>query len=248
MKELVTVLIPILNQELEDFEKKIISNSLAKLEKHPITFICAEGAIINPFIKQNERIDILYFPDKYFESHNTFSKLLLLPDFHERFSWAEFVLIHHLNNWIVKAELHYWCKQGYDLLNAAPTDNIAWINRIFGVSDENKKLLGNSFEGNGITLFLIEPIIKSLKSNKKVAYQFRNQPGLNNPDQVFWELIPNRFIPSLRKPSDIVRDYFAMHLKKVNKKSLPFVITGITNEKNLELTIGIIDAMVLGFE
>lgn len=251
MKELVTVLIPILNQELADFEKKIISNALSKLTRFPITFLCAEGANINPFIIENERTDILYFPEKYFESKNTFSKLLLLPDFHERFSWAEFILLHHLNSWIVKDELHYWCKQGYDLLDAAPINNAAanlsFFNRIVGVSDERKIALGKSFEGNGITLLLIEPIITTLKSNKKEAHHYRNNPNLKNQDHVFWELTPNRFFPSLRKPTSIVRDYFAENVKNMEEKkikSLPFAITGIINQFELETNLQKFDAML----
>ena len=43
-----------------------------------------------------------------------------MEEFYERFNWADYLLIHELNSWIVKDELKYWCNQGYDFLKAAP--------------------------------------------------------------------------------------------------------------------------------
>ena len=78
-----------------------------------------------------------------------------------------------------------------------------------------------------------------LKNNRKLAYQYRHTETIPNPDAVFWDLEPNRFIPKLRKPTGIVQNFFARHItnlgdaKTLKNSQLPFAITGITSIKGI---------------
>jgi glycosyltransferase involved in cell wall biosynthesis len=58
------------------------------------------------------------FPDAYFESPLTYSKLLLIQDFYHRFSHAKYMLVYQLDCWVFRDELSLWCEKGYDYIGA----------------------------------------------------------------------------------------------------------------------------------
>ncbi|TLU99172.1 DUF5672 family protein [Dyadobacter luticola] len=234
MKELVSVLIPILDPQINPTEEKLLHHCLETLEKYPLIFVTFEGADLSIVREHNEDIDVIYFPKKYFESRDTLSQLFLLEDFYEHFNWSEFLLIHELNSWIIRDELHYWCKQGYDYLRADPffggSRNVGEnpFARLGGLKEEEKRLIGQGYTDNGLYLCRIEQMTKTLKNKRKEAHQYRHG-NLPKADAVFWDLEANRFWPNLRKPTAIVRQYFAQNAHNLDQsKNLPFAITGIS--------------------
>ncbi|KQS31312.1 DUF5672 family protein [Dyadobacter sp. Leaf189] len=242
MKELVSVVVPILNPAINPTEEKILHNTLEKLEKYPLIFITYEGADLSIVKEHNEEIDVIYFPKTYFESRNKLASLFLLEDFYDRFNWCDFLLIHELNSWIVRDELYYWCKQGYDYIKAGPyfgsqqsvPDNV--VKRLSGLNAEEKILFGKGYADNGLYLCRIERMTKVLKSKRKEAYQYRHDETLANADSVFWELEANRFWPHLRKPTDVVRNHFVQNaFNHKDGNALPFALTGISRSNIQEL-------------
>ncbi|NIJ53354.1 DUF5672 family protein [Dyadobacter arcticus] len=234
MKELVSVLIPILNPQINPTEEKMLHHCLATLYKYPLIFITFEGADLSIIKEHNEEIDVIYFPKKYFRSRDHLASLFLLEDFYERFNWCDFLLVHELNSWVIKDELYYWCKQGYDYIKAAPVFqsgkqvNDDFLSRVTGLKEDEKRAFGQGYTDNGLYLCQIEHMTKTLKSKKKEAYQYRNN-DLIHADSVFWDIEANRFWPYLRKPTAIVRQHFAQNAINFNgAKSLPFALTGIS--------------------
>ncbi|WP_439580852.1 DUF5672 family protein [Dyadobacter bucti] len=234
MKELVSVIVPILNPQINPTEEKLLHHCLEILNNYPLIFVTYEGADLSIIKEHNENIDVVQFPKTYFQTRQDLSRLLLTEDFYERFNWAEFLLIHELNSWIVKDELYYWCKQGYDYLRAAPvhadldkrTDGI--IPRILGLKEPDKQAVGNAYNDNGLYLCRIERMVETLKSKKREAYRYRHNESLPNSDSVFWEIEANRFWPNLRKPTPVVQNYFAKNaFDMAESKSLPFALTGV---------------------
>lgn len=120
MKELVSVIIPVLDPNLNPTEERILHHCLEALANYPIVFITFEKADLSIIREHQKEIDVVYFPKEYFQSRETLGKLFLMEDFYHQFSWASFLLIHELNSWVIKDELYYWCKSGYDYLKAAP--------------------------------------------------------------------------------------------------------------------------------
>ena len=235
MKELVSVIIPILNPQINPTEEKLLHHCLETLSNYPLIFVTYQGADLSIVKEHHQELDVIYFPRKYFQSRDHLAALFLMEDFYERFNWCEFLLIHELNSWVIKDELHYWCKQGYDYLKAAPyfgsekpvNDHI--FKRLLGLKDDEKRAFGQGYANNGLYLCRIEHTVKTLKSKKKEAYQYRHDDHLSYADSVFWDLEANRFIPHLRKPTHIVRKHFAQNaLNFENSKSQPFALTGIT--------------------
>ncbi len=121
MKELVTVIIPILESQINPTEEKLLHHALNILSKYPIIFVAGENADLSVVREHAIDVDVIYFPERYFKSRQHLSRLLLMPDFYDRFNWCEFLLVHELNSWIIQDELFYWCKQGYDYLKCAPS-------------------------------------------------------------------------------------------------------------------------------
>jgi hypothetical protein len=220
MKELVSVLIPILNAELTLHEEKVLRHNLKALARYPVILFTYEGADLSHIITEHERLEILTFKAKYFESRGALSNLFLMEDFYNRFTWSDFVLIQELNSWIVKDEIYYWCKQGYDYLHATPVlDKYVFKNgyindfsRILGLKENEKISLGKSFDNNGLKLCNVQRMIKTLQSRKKEVHYYRQLDNIPNKDSVFWELEANRFWPGLRKPTPIVQSRFSQNI------------------------------------
>ncbi|SDG80640.1 hypothetical protein SAMN04487996_12386 [Dyadobacter soli] len=241
MKELVTVIIPILETQINPTEEKLLHHALEILSGYAIIFVAGEGADLSVVREHAEHIDVVHFPKRYFESRQHLAQLLLMPDFYDRFNWCDFLLIHELNSWVVKDELHYWCKQGYDYLQAAPAltgpnASPGILKRISGLSGEEKQLYGQGYAGNGLYLCRIERMTATLKSKRSVAHQYRHNASLVNADALFWELEANRFLPHLRKPTDIVRSHFAqLGVEYQGNTTLPFALTGISRDNIHEI-------------
>ncbi|KAA6439730.1 hypothetical protein FEM33_11060 [Dyadobacter flavalbus] len=244
MKELVSVIIPILNPEINPTEEKLLHHCLETLTSYPLIFITYEGADLSIIKEHNENIDVVHFPRKYFSSRQHLASLLLMEDFYDRFNWSEFLLVHELNSWIVRDELYYWCKQGYDYLKAGPVYNDVIsaknnsISRFLGMNEAEKISFANGYENNGLYLCRIERMTKALKGKNREAHQYRNSENLPNADSVFWDIEANRFWPYLRKPTEIVRNHFAQNavtLENPETKNLPFALTGISRSNIQQL-------------
>jgi hypothetical protein len=247
MKELVSVLIPILNPELTVLEEMVLSHCLEALAKYPVILFTYEGADLSGIETNHERLEVLTFKPKYFESRDTLSNLLLMEDFYNRFTWSTFVLIHELNSWIVKDEIYYWCKQGYDYLHANPVTEISAskngifndFSRILGLNDEQKKSAGKDFEDDGLKLCHVQRMISTLAAKKKESHLYRQRSDFENKDSLFWELEANRLWPHLRKPTEIVQSRFSQNIRYKkelfpgNRDAWPTAITGVTT-KNIE--------------
>ncbi|MCF0070368.1 hypothetical protein LZD49_07785 [Dyadobacter sp. CY261] len=234
MKELVTVIIPILETRIDPTEEKLLHHALNILSEHPIVFIAGEGTDLSVVHEHAEHIDVVHFPKRFFESRQHLAPLFLMQDFYERFNWCDFLLIHELNSWVIKDELHYWCKQGYDYFKASPllpdpANAPSLLKRVTGLSDEEKRLYGSGYTGNGLYLCRIERMTGILKSKRQLAHQYRHNATIPHVDSVFWELEPNRFLPNLRKPTDVVRSHFVQYgVQYQNGTTLPFALTGIS--------------------
>jgi len=240
MKELVSILIPILNPDLTPHEETVLKHTLKALHRYPVILITYEGADLSVIESDHERVEVLTFKAKYFESRQALSNLFLMEDFYQRFTWSDFVLIHELNSWIVKDEIHYWCKQGYDYLHANPVldknnfkdGSINELSRIWGLNKSEKEALGRSFENDGLKLCNVQRMIKTLSARKKEAHYYRQSDDFQNKDSLFWEIEANRFWPQLRKPTPIVQTRFSQNMVSVlgypdNRDAWPTGLCGI---------------------
>ncbi|QRR03737.1 DUF5672 family protein [Dyadobacter sandarakinus] len=233
MKELVTVIVPVLNPDINPVEERLLHHSLQMLSGYPLIFVTYEGADLSIVREHHEDIDIVHFPAEFFRSRDAFARLLLMEDFYLRFNWCDFLMVHELNSWIIKDELYYWCKQGYDFMKAGAAGHVPgnFFQQLTGYSPAQKEAFASGFENNGLYLCRIERMLSTLAGLKKTAYQYRHDTSLHQADAVFWKCEANRLWPRLRKPSRIVTDHFARNvadLAELKPDRLPFALTGIT--------------------
>lgn len=230
MKELVTVIIPILETQINPTEEKLLHHALNMLSKYPIIFVAGENTDLSVVREHAANIDVINFPQRYFKSRQHLSQLFLMPDFYDRFNWCEFLLIHELNSWVIQDELFYWCKQGYDYLKCVPPlPDPGILKRLIGLADDEKRVYGEGYTDNGLYLCRIDRMSGTLKSKKKTAHQYRHNANLPYADSVFWDLEANRFWPHLRKPTGMVLKHFAKNgVYSSTDKNVPFALTGIS--------------------
>lgn len=112
MKQLVSVVVPLLNNTQQEH----IKQSLETLSAYDIIWLTGENNTLPIWASSYEKAITYRFEDKYFESEEHFTRLLLSRKLYERFDWCEFVFLLQTSARINKDELHYWCKQGYDLI------------------------------------------------------------------------------------------------------------------------------------
>lgn len=62
--------------------------------------------------------DVVHFPARYFQSVDTYSRLLLSPAFYEAFESYDFILVYQLDCLVFSDSLLDWCRAGYDYIGA----------------------------------------------------------------------------------------------------------------------------------
>jgi hypothetical protein len=227
MKELVTVVIPIFTSQLSETETKSLEKCLDILGQFPILFIAGDDTNLDVFNKNYPSIASYRFEKEYFYTRSTFQKLLIRDDFYDRFDWSEFLLIHELNTFILKNELRYWCKQGFDFVQPCP-DSITSNWKDLFVSKELGTPAIEQLGSNGLSLRRVDPI----KKNKRSLFQFFTKQ-INPMEAVFWEEQNHKILAPLINPTPVVRKRFACYSQTIINPEELFAITGIRDASNL---------------
>lgn len=110
------VVIPTYKEKLNEFEKISLAQVKKVLGKYPIIFVAPEGKIFSYFDDSNK---VVYFPQEFFQSVETYSRLMLSPEFYEKFFDYDFILIYQLDAFVFSDMLEYFCSLGYDNIGAA---------------------------------------------------------------------------------------------------------------------------------
>lgn len=73
-------------------------------------------------------LSFLAFPDQYFVSTKSYSRLLTSLDFYTCFSAFDYLLVCQLDAWVFRDDLEYWCRQGFAYVGAPcwQGDNV-WV-------------------------------------------------------------------------------------------------------------------------
>jgi len=120
----VAVVIPIYKSELTEYEKVSLDRCLQVLGTHPIIVIAPDELSVETIhsLTANNNIAVEQFDNSYFKNVDSYSKLLLLPDFYRRFTCYKYILIYQLDAFVFSDSLLEWCSLGYDYIGAP------WIN------------------------------------------------------------------------------------------------------------------------
>lgn len=249
------VIIPIYKSLPNEMEDISFRNNICVLSKHKISILTYRELDISYYtdVLDNEAVNyqIDYFDKSYFDSLNSYNRLLLSEDFYKKYVEFEYMLITQLDVYIFRDELNMWCDKGYDYIGAP------WFDR-FRPNHHHAKLkkVGNG----GFSLRKIRAYIDALEyaktHNKTISiFNFWNQyeffechkfslenvwkriRGVDNnlqyylqssiQEDVIWSQIAPEAIRSFRVAplKEAIKFSFESdpaYLYKLNKQELPF--------------------------
>lgn len=119
----VIVVIPVYRQ-LTPMECVSLQQCIRVLGGHPIALVTSISLIVEEFLMYYP-FRVERFPDKYFESTEGYSWLLLSTEFYARFADYTYMLIYQLDAFVFSDRLQEFCQQGYDYMGA-PVPRWGW--------------------------------------------------------------------------------------------------------------------------
>jgi hypothetical protein len=123
-KKQVAVVIPFYKPELTRLEEISLAQCLKVLSAHPVYAVKPQSIDLSGIAGCEKLTGILSFDDSFFNGIQGYNKLMLSPDFYQRFLDYEFILIHQLDAFVFRDELLKWCQKGYDYIGAP------WLKRL----------------------------------------------------------------------------------------------------------------------
>lgn len=152
----VAIVIPYYTNDLSEEEKLSLKHLNKYLGKYDKYFVVPESL---KKVHNFKNANLEKFPNKYFTSTITYSKLLNQSFFYERFSRYEYILIYQLDALVLKDQLLYWCKKGYDYIGAPLFDSL------IGRLSSNSQIGANG----GLSLRKVSSAIKVIKIAESLA-------------------------------------------------------------------------------
>lgn len=227
--KLCAVVVPIYKTELSPFEEVSLKRCFEVFCNRPVTIIAPRSLELNKIeflsgIPLNE----IRFDDEYFTSTATYNRLMLLPEFYDRFSDFDFILIYQLDAFAFADELATWCNAGYDYIGAPWIRDVIdeykmagilpfWVRWKRKIYRSKKCTVGNG----GFSLRRVETFRKVLRHFKYFSNKWHSQ------EDVFWSCVAPALYPWFRIPVESVAMKFAFESEpykcyEINNRKLPF--------------------------
>ena len=160
MSAKVAVVIPIYKEELNDLEKISLAQVRKVLKNYPLIFVAPEGKNF-PYLQPGDML--VQFHPQYFQSVETYSRLLLSPMFYEPFLVFDYILLYQLDAFVFYDALEDFCRLDYDYIGAA------WPYHVWqGLKFEKMPRVGNG----GFSL-------RKVKACHKILTECADAPGWN---------------------------------------------------------------------
>ena len=122
LNNLCCIVIPIYKSKLSEYEITSLRQCCTILGKHPILFVSHKELDCTEYINICKNTGVYYqfeyFNKKYFKNIYCYNALLFSKSFYSRFSIYKYMLIYHLDAYVFRDELEYWCNKGYDYIGA----------------------------------------------------------------------------------------------------------------------------------
>ncbi|TWP27811.1 hypothetical protein ETU09_06865 [Apibacter muscae] len=228
----VKIIIPIYKTELSSIEKFSLDRCLNVFKNYTIVLVHPILLNLPKYIefKGSNNIEKEVFDNSYFESVESYNRLLLSVEFYQRFKYLDYILIYQLDCYVFKDELLNRCTQGYDYIGAP------WIFTSNILAKIKKKLNSKKYliwykTGNGG--FSLRKIESSLKIVEELKREIEVYPY--NED-VFWSIKVTKYMSDFKIPDYPISLKFAIDRKpklalQLNNNELPFGCHGINKPK-----------------
>ncbi len=120
MNREVSVVIPIYTTALNDFEILSLKRTIAMLHDYDMVIIKPQSLDLQPLdtllSSANYRVEC--FEDAYFKGRVGYNRLMMSPEFYERFLSSKYILICQTDVFIFSDQLSDWCQKDYDYIGA----------------------------------------------------------------------------------------------------------------------------------
>ena len=248
----VTVVIPAYRDFLSEDEALSFRQTLHLLGGYPISLVCPDDLNCDQYKTIAENYGLILtierFKCAFFRGIEGYNRLLLSPDFYQRFSPFEYILICQLDAYVFRDELNEWCDKDFDYIGAPLIGDFE--DSFFSM----KMRVGNGgfslrrvqayvdFFSSNRHVFAPKQIARRIQLNKKpltrvfvwllMVLGWRNKPKVvahrwkYNEDD-FWSCVLNGTRYQLKMPEipDAIRfsfERFPSELFELNNHQLPF--------------------------
>ena len=169
----VIIIIPLYKETLEWYEELSLQRNISILKNHPIAFIAPDG-LQAKCMSDYPNIPVIRFPATYFQSIDSYSKMMLSPDFYKTFFHYKYMLICQTDALVFSDSLLSFCQMNYDYWGAP------WPSFVCAVVDNTGKRAYLRVGNGGFSLRNIHACYNLLINNAAFV--------ANNPlpeDQIF---------------------------------------------------------------
>jgi len=122
----VVVLIPCHRSDLSESEQVSLRQCRSILGSHDCRMLVPEGLRLP---EAASGLATEPFAPRHFASVQSYSRLLLSPEFYDRFALRDFMLIHQLDAWVFRDEVERWCRRGFDCIGAPWEEGAPFLRR-----------------------------------------------------------------------------------------------------------------------
>jgi hypothetical protein len=230
------VIIPIYRTQLTEYELISLNQLYSLLCLHPLIVVKPKSLNLAKLKEKYPLISFESFDDHFFHGRKGYNKLMLSPQFYERFLLYDYILIHQLDAYVFRDELLHWCEFGYDYVGAPwlkkriyhypIISNIRNIIHYYKIKrgKHSSQELYNKVGNGGFSLRKVKSHHEFLiKYKDKVQKALANENNHFFHEDVFLSMeIPEFNIPSALEALNFSFDKYPSYCFSLTNKKLPF--------------------------
>lgn len=216
------VLIPLHTSDVKYRETISLTQCIRILSSYDIYFITPYGLKKHPYYNTFPKVKIVGFPDYFFHSVTSYSKLLLSSCFYRKFLFYKYILIHQLDAFVFSNQLENWCKKNYSYIGAPwSNDQQRDLARCLPLLPKNRFILHAAVGNGGFSLRKVREFYYLSFILNKIFLKW----PLTNED-IYWCLIAPLIDPFFKIPSKKEAALFSLETNPKeffsNSHSIPF--------------------------
>ncbi len=216
----VAVVVPLYKSVLSAYEQIAFKQGLQTLKKHPIKIVKPVSLDISSLLAAHPQPEVENFADDYFKSVQTYNRLMLSPEFYERFVDYEYILIYQLDAFVFRDELLEWCSKGFDYIGApwrierdfsSVTDRIIFSLKKqlaiwFDLRDKRRGnqpmdvILKMTVGNGGFSLRKVQKMLDIVRNKRPKIEEYLKQEGPLYNEDIFFCIEMNRYFTQVSLP------------------------------------------------
>lgn len=159
----VAIVIPIYKPQFEALEQFSVDFSLSQVVARDCYFLAPEGMDCSYYANRYPQVTYKFFAKDYFESIDSYSRLMLSRDFYARFAAYQFILILQPDAILFRDDLDFWANQGYDYVGAPWPEGMELTVWRDNFSGDNRRRVKAHVGNGGLSLRRVGKSVKLIE-------------------------------------------------------------------------------------